>query len=231
MTEQNKGRGSKGPFPFPLDMPPARVSGAAHGPVQQHDTFYLYGPIGEPELYVELVDYILGMGEHDTCTLRLNGPGGGLFSALAICNAIDTTKGTVYTCIDGEAASAHRLIWFAGHKRSILTERIVLMIHGYSSGNGGHMTRQRETLDASDRLFAALADRYYRPFLTDEEYNLVVLGKDDYRLGADVLKRIKAINDEKKAEEKKVEQAKVEVKDAPTKPKTTRKPRSTGTKV
>lgn len=228
----NKGRSGKPQLPFQLDMPPVRVSGAAHGPSQQHDTFYLYGPIGEAELYVELVDYILGMGEHDTCTLRLNGPGGGLFSALAICNAIDQTKGTVYTCIDGEAASAHSLIWFAGHKRSILTERVVLMIHGYSSGNGGHMTRQRETLDASDRLFELLADRYYRPFLTDEEYKLVVLGKDDYRLGGDVLKRMKQIKEEREAKEaeKAKPVTKEEVKAKPAR-KTTHKASASSTPV
>ena len=185
-------------MPFMMDMPPARFSRSAHIHAPQHETFFLYGPIGEAETYVEMIDYILNMGEGDTCMLRLNGPGGSLMSALAIVNAISTTKGNVITVVDAEAASAHSLIWFAGHKKYILAEHVMLMIHGYSSINGGHMTRQRESLDATDRLFKMLAERYYKPFLTDEEYQNVVKGVDDFRLGPDILARMKKMSEEKK---------------------------------
>lgn len=220
-------KSNKPMLPFMMDMPPARFSRSAHVHAPQYETFYLYGPIGEPELFVELIDYILSMGEGDTCMLRLNGPGGSLMTALAIVNAMDTTKGNVITVIDGEAASAHSLIWFAGHKKYVLTERVMLMIHGYSSINGGHMTRQRESLDATDRLFKALAERYYKPFLTEEEYQNVVKGVDDFRLGSDILVRMKEMN-AKKEEVKEEPKAEVKAPAAKT-PRKKAEPKPAGT--
>ncbi|WP_371061410.1 head maturation protease, ClpP-related [Rhodosalinus sp. 5P4] len=81
--------------------------------------------------------------------LRLNSPGGSVFDAVAIHNAINRHAGTVTVWIDGIAASAASYIAMAGDE-IVMPENTFLMIHdpsGLVMGTAGDMRDMAGTLD------------------------------------------------------------------------------------
>ncbi|HBZ42502.1 MAG TPA: peptidase, partial [Maritimibacter sp.] len=81
--------------------------------------------------------------------LRLNSPGGSVFDAVAIYNALKRHEGTVTVWIDGIAASAASYIAMAGDE-IVMPENAFLMIHdpsGLAIGTAGDMRAMAEALD------------------------------------------------------------------------------------
>ena len=81
--------------------------------------------------------------------LRINSPGGSVFDAVAIYNALKRHTGTVTVWIDGIAASAASYIAMAGDE-IIMPENAFLMIHdpsGLVMGTAADMREMAETLD------------------------------------------------------------------------------------
>ena len=98
--------------------------------------------------------------------LRLNSPGGSVFDAVAIYNALKRHEGTVTVTIDGIAASAASYIAMAGDT-VVMPENAFLMIHdpsGMVMGNAGDMRSMAEALDkiagSLVRGYAAVAAEY-----------------------------------------------------------------------
>jgi len=82
-------------------------------------------------------------------TLRLNSPGGSVFDAVAIYNALQRHTGTVTVTIDGIAASAASYIAMAGDT-VVMPENAFLMIHdpsGMVMGTAADMRAMAEALD------------------------------------------------------------------------------------
>ncbi|WP_196223230.1 head maturation protease, ClpP-related [Roseibium sp. RKSG952] len=81
--------------------------------------------------------------------LRLNSPGGSVFDAVAIHNALTRHAGRVTVWIDGIAASAASYVAMAGDE-IVMPENAFLMIHdpqGLMSGSAGDMRSMAEALD------------------------------------------------------------------------------------
>lgn len=81
--------------------------------------------------------------------LRLNSPGGSVFDAVAIHNALKRHEGTVTVWIDGIAASAASYVAMAGDE-IVMPENAFLMIHdpaGLVMGTAEDMRAMAETLD------------------------------------------------------------------------------------
>ncbi|MEQ9260592.1 MAG: Clp protease ClpP, partial [Roseovarius sp.] len=81
--------------------------------------------------------------------LRLNSPGGSVFDAVAIYNALKRHAGTVTVWIDGIAASAASYVAMAGDE-IVMPENAFLMIHdpsGLAMGTAGDMRAMAEALD------------------------------------------------------------------------------------
>ena len=81
--------------------------------------------------------------------LRLNSPGGSVFDAVAIHNALKRHEGTVTVWIDGIAASAASYVAMAGDE-IVMPENAFLMIHdpsGLVVGTAGDMRAMAEALE------------------------------------------------------------------------------------
>lgn len=81
--------------------------------------------------------------------LRVNSPGGSVFDAVAIYNALKRHAGTVTVWIDGIAASAASYVAMAGDE-IVMPENAFLMIHdpsGLAMGTAGDMRAMAEALD------------------------------------------------------------------------------------
>lgn len=98
--------------------------------------------------------------------LRLNSPGGSVFDAVAIHNALKRHAGTVTAWIDGIAASAASYVAMAGDE-IVMPENAFLMIHdpaGLVMGTAADMRAMAEALDkVGGSLAAGYAAKSARP--------------------------------------------------------------------
>jgi len=92
-------------------------------------------------------------------TLRLNSPGGSVFDAVAIYNALQRHAGTVTVSIDGIAASAASYIAMAGDE-IIMPENAFLMIHDPSGMVMGTASDMRSMAKALEKIGASLIKGY-----------------------------------------------------------------------
>jgi ATP-dependent Clp protease, protease subunit len=91
--------------------------------------------------------------------LRLNSPGGSVFDAVAIYNALKRHAGDITVWIDGIAASAASYIAMAGDT-IIMPENAFLMIHDPSGLVMGTADDMRSTAEALDKVKGSLIQGY-----------------------------------------------------------------------
>lgn len=91
--------------------------------------------------------------------LRLNSPGGSVFDAVAIYNAIKRHSGTVTVWVDGIAASAASYIAMAGDE-VVMPENAFLMIHDPAGMVMGTATDMRAMAEALDKIKGSLLQGY-----------------------------------------------------------------------
>jgi ATP-dependent protease ClpP protease subunit len=91
--------------------------------------------------------------------LRLNSPGGSVFDAVAIYNALSRHSGTITVWIDGIAASAASYIAMAGDE-IVMPENAFLMIHDPSGIVMGTAADMRDMAGTLDKIAASMTRGY-----------------------------------------------------------------------
>ena len=91
--------------------------------------------------------------------LRLNSPGGSVFDAVAIYNALSRHAGKITVWIDGIAASAASYIAMAGDE-IVMPENAFLMIHDPSGVVMGTATDMRDMAGTLDKIAASMTRGY-----------------------------------------------------------------------
>ena len=91
--------------------------------------------------------------------LRLNSPGGSVFDAVAIHNALKRHDGTVTVWIDGVAASAASYVAMAGDE-IVMPENAFLMIHDPAGLVMGTADDMRSMAEALDKVKGSLVSGY-----------------------------------------------------------------------
>ncbi|CAM3431938.1 head maturation protease, ClpP-related [Tsukamurella hominis] len=98
----------------------------------------------------------------DEITVRINSPGGDVYDALAITNALRSHRARIVTVVEGLAASAASIIAMAGDE-VVICRNAELMIHdarGACLGTGPEMAEYAVWLNkVSDNLATVYADR------------------------------------------------------------------------
>ena len=94
---------------------------------QQH-TFYITGPIGQPEEYIELCNTLRTCSPQDEVIIRLNSRGGLVSSERMIVNAVRESQATVRGFIEYDCMSAATGIFLACHIHG-WAEHIQFMAH------------------------------------------------------------------------------------------------------
>jgi ATP-dependent protease ClpP protease subunit len=143
-------------------LPQSRIVAADTG---DETTIYIYDPIVSDELTAEwwggisaqaLVPEIRAI-KGGTIHLRINSPGGDVFAAQAICQAIRETGAKVVAHIDGYAASAATVIATAADEAEI-ADGAFFMIHNawtFAMGNANDLTEAAALLSKVDGSIAA----------------------------------------------------------------------------
>lgn len=100
--------------------------------------------------------------------VSINSPGGNVFDAFAIYNALMRHKLPVETRVDGVAASAASLVFMAGDER-IMPENAMLMIHNAWIITAGTADEIRKTAEMMDKARDGIVAAYRRSGLADEK--------------------------------------------------------------
>lgn len=132
-------------------------------------TIYLYDSIVSDDITAEwwggvsaqsLVPQIRAI-KGGTVHLRINSPGGDVFAAQAICQAIRDTTAHVIAHIDGFAASAATVIATAADEIQI-SEGGMYMVHCGWTFAMGNALEMRSTADLLDKVDATIVGQYAR---------------------------------------------------------------------
>ena len=138
---------------------------------------YITSDIGEPTDYNELTYRIKTAPSYYTINLHINTPGGVIDGALFIIDAINRTPAKVTAFLTGTVASAGTIIALACDD-VVASPHLSFMIHNYSGaiqGKGSEMKAHQEFVDKN--LNNAFTD-FYEGFLTQQEIENVIDGKD-----------------------------------------------------
>jgi ATP-dependent Clp endopeptidase proteolytic subunit ClpP len=132
-------------------------------------TLYLYDEIGY--FGVTSAEFVRELNRVNTnqINLHVNSPGGDVFDAVAIYNALKTHRASVNVQIDALAASAASFIAMAGDQISIArnAEMMIHDAHGLAIGNSADMRDLATRLDqVSDNIADIYAQRTGKPVAT-----------------------------------------------------------------
>jgi ATP-dependent protease ClpP protease subunit len=128
-------------------------------------TLYLYDVLGV-DLFGgiparQIVDDLAALGQIDALDVRINSPGGDVFEAIAVYNALVRFPAKVTVHIDGVAASAASLVAMAGD-RTLVAENAMVMIHRPWTAAMGDAPEMRRQADVLDKAWSAMLATYAR---------------------------------------------------------------------
>lgn len=129
---------------------------------------FLYDQIVSSELEAEFwggvapesfVKAVYAVDKAATINLRINSPGGSVFAARAMEQALRAHKGRVVVHIDGLAASAATFIAMAGDE-VVMAKGAMFMIHQAWTGMYGNADDLRKEAELLDKIDGTLAETY-----------------------------------------------------------------------
>ena len=154
--------------------------------------YYISGPIGDAEKYIDLIDLLYSRRDGDVVYIHLNTPGGSLDTTIQILNAIEACKGTVVTIADGSVASAGTLILLSG-RNIVVNPFSYIMFHDGTERMGGKLNENLKQAQFVYKFAKQLFNDVYSPFLTRKEIEDVASGKDLWFTSEEMINRLKKL--------------------------------------
>lgn len=139
---------------------------------------YLDEPIGPLAYYRDLLHYMRSMEEGDELRIWIDTDGGYLDTALAIIDSMQNTQGDVMCIVSGNAKSAGGLIALAAPSL-LIGDNATFMCHTATYGPGiGKANNVQTSVSFSTKTIESIVKKYYTGFLTEQEINDMLEGKD-----------------------------------------------------
>lgn len=158
---------------------------------QRTSHFYISSMIDEPHKYVDMIHRLHVANEPDIVFIHINSPGGLVDSGIQIINAMQTSNAQVITSLEGQAASMAALMFLAGDEY-VIHDDCMLMLHNYSGAAWG---KGHEILQQAQGVSSWLQKMFHKlvvPFVSEEEFEEMMNGKDLWMDSDEVRKRLKA---------------------------------------
>jgi len=153
---------------------------------QQH-TYYLTGPITEPENYVSLCNTLRTSGPQDEVIIRINSRGGAVSSERMIINAIQESQANVVGFIEYDCMSAATGVFLAC-KQHDWADHIQFMAHCAFWGSIGKNPDVKSQTEFGIKQLEEEITSTYKGLLNDDEILLCNDGKE-FWFGAKELER------------------------------------------
>ncbi len=168
------------PYIQPKNIFTTEVRGTQH-------TYYLTGPITEPENYVDLCNILRSSGPQDEVLIRINSRGGSVASERMLINAIQESEANVVGFIEYDCMSAATGVFLAC-KQHGWAEHIQFMAHCAFWGSIGKNPDVKSQTEFGIKQLEEEINSTYKGLLSDEELIQCNEGKE-FWFGAKELER------------------------------------------
>ncbi len=156
--------------------------------VQAH-RFFLNRSIGELHLYEELIQTLLTASENDHVQLFIDNHGGNFDTACSIVSAIRNSQATVQAVIGSRCSSAASVIALQCHEVEVLP-LAGMLIHCASYGSSGKEPDVYGYVVHSNKTLRNAMKEFYEGFLTTEELDKVLDGKEMFLTEEEIKDRL-----------------------------------------
>jgi ATP-dependent protease ClpP protease subunit len=156
--------------------------------------FYLCGEIGDPDEYIEWFHLISNARESDIIKININSPGGNLFTAVQLLQALETSNAHLVMNVAGACMSAATLIFLAGDEY-LVNEHSAFLFHNYSGGVAGKGGEMYHSVVHQRKWSEHILRKVYSDFLTEEEISHLIEDKDIWMEADTVIQRLHERNE------------------------------------
>ena len=166
---------------------------------------YILTHIESPSEYIEFFNLLSHAKETDDIHIYINSGGGFCSTAIQMVNAMGTCEAHITCYASGTVASAATWIFLAGNS-FIMEDDIMFMCHYFSAGFFGKGNEIEAKADFTKKFYRKYYRNIYKHFMTEDEIEKMIEGKDYYFTQKQVAKRLtkkfKILKKLKKLEEK-----------------------------
>jgi len=154
-------------------------------------TVFLNEAIVSPVYYTDVVNMLYHASEHDTVIFNINSPGGQLNGLQSLLDAVMSTQASTIAMLVGECHSAASI--FALHCDMVDVGPLATMLchnvsYGYSGKGSDVLSHVQHVSKNSENLFRTT----YKDFLSEQEINEVLAGKELYLDALEIAQRLEA---------------------------------------
>lgn len=186
---------------FDRDKDAFYVSSFAKDDKSRIYNIFIYSAIRDVEQFIPAVECLQIATEQDVVVVHLSTPGGDVDATDTFLQALAYTRARVIFVASGGVHSAGTLILMHADE-VVLSENFNALVHNGSVGFGSKFSdfksASRFALEHMENLFR----RCYRGFLTEQELEELVAGKDFWFTADEFTERLQKRNDLLEAEEK-----------------------------
>lgn len=151
--------------------------------------FYLHEEIYDMSQYIDFLRAVENAKADDRVQVHINCPGGNVDVAWNIFDVLQQSQAQVLAKIEGECASAASMIMLACNEWQVNPHSYV-MVHAWSGFRYGKRNEMVAASDFEKRYLEKKFRDMYKDFMTEEEINLCLEGKDYYFDADETLERL-----------------------------------------
>lgn len=140
-------------------------------------SIYLFGPIEEPEQFISAIEVLNAAGENDLVEIHLSTPGGSLSATDTFIDAMRNSEARICVRATGNVCSAGTIILMNADEFT-LSENFTALIHNGSVGFGAKFSDWKSETKHTQMYMERILRTTYEGFLSDEEIELLIDGKD-----------------------------------------------------
>ena len=167
-------------------------------------TIFIFGEIGAPSDFSEIVSVLDNTEIGDVVIFKLNTPGGRLDTTLSILDAIHASKAQTVAEISGDCSSAGTFIALPCDGLYV-SKHSEFMCHNFSGGSGGKGHEIKAHTEFMLPNNAKLMRKVYKSFLNKKEIKQLIDGKDFYMGPKEVMERWENVMEYRREQSSKME--------------------------
>lgn len=153
--------------------------------------YYLTGPIGDAEDYIDLCNILRTATQQDEVIIRINSGGGSVSTGNMIINAINESEANVVGFIENDCGSMATYIFLACHSWGV-SDSAEFFAHTCSYGNWGKEHENFAQMEFIRKQQHKMTRKRYAAFLTDAEIDSILAGQDVYLDADEIMERLPA---------------------------------------
>lgn len=155
---------------------------------------YLFGPIFDASQFIPAIEVLNAASENDQVVIHLSTPGGNLDATDTLLAAMRECDARIIVKATGGVHSAGSIILLHADEFT-LSENFNCLIHNGSLGTGGTFSEWREANKHRERYMESVMRSTYKGFLTDDEIEELLEGKDFWLDADEFIRRYEARNE------------------------------------